>query len=62
MIIEFATSGNSNIYKNVSKISIKGNLIYMYYTDNKTYQEYLDRVDVRKLKYFNVLEVKWARI
>ena len=58
MIIEFATSGNSNVYHKVSKISVHGNMIYMYYTDFKTYQEYLDRVDIRKLKYFNVLEEK----
>ena len=58
MIIEFSTSNRSDVYHHVSKLSVKGNCIYLYYTDNRTYQEFLDRVPINCLKFFNVLEEK----
>ena len=58
MTIEYQTINNkkSELYHNVSKVSVKGDMIYLYYTDNKTYQEFLNRVSFKKLKFFNVLD------
>lgn len=58
MLIEFSTSNRSEVYHHVSKISVKGQTIYLYYTDGRTYQEFLDRVPIYSLKFFNVLEEK----
>lgn len=58
MVVEFATGRKSELYRHVSKLEIKGNTIYLYYTDNRTFQEYLDRVPINSLRFFNVMEDK----
>lgn len=59
MVVEFRTvnSKKNEVYKKVDKLSIRGDMIELYYTDNKTYAEFLTRVSFKKIVFFNVLEV-----